>query len=611
MSKGAPAIHELDRRLRQQALLAEIGRRALADTSLDSLFAESCRLCAVGLDVRYCKILEYQPSENRLLVRAGFGWREGVVGHATVGADLESPAGYALHTGKPVVANRLSQETRFRKPQLLAVHGVERALNVILDGHGHPFGVLEADSELPGAFSEHDTDFLQGVANLIGVALDRRRIEDELRALNEELEQRVVAEIAERHQAEEALRQAQKMQAIGQLTGGIAHDFNNLLMLISGSLELISREMAADDRMSHLIATAQRGATRGAQLTAQLLAFARRQDLRPETKCINDLVTEFDVLAGPLMGETVQIDLALDPAAGACHIDPAQFSSALINLAINARDAMPSSGTFTVRTGNVELDARTASRHAGAKEIAYVFVEIGDTGAGMAADVLARATEPFYTTKEVGKGTGLGLSQVYGFVSQSGGFLTIDSVPDVGTRVRIHLPRHEPQALAGDGDEAGTETPARQATVLVVEDDADVRCLVIDQLESLGYRTLSAANGPEALQRITEKAGAIDLVLTDVVMSGGMSGVDLVHALHIDQPSLPVILTSGLMTSQTAGEPGTLHETVDLGVPVLAKPYRQEDLARAIERAFVQHHHLTGQPIAAERRKPRRRRRGV
>lgn len=604
------APNELEQRLRQQALLAEIGRRALADTSIDDLFAESCRLCAVGLDVRYCKILEYQPADNRFLVRAGFGWHEGVVGHATVGADLESPAGYALHTGKPVIANRLSRETRFRTPQLLSAHGVERAVNVILDGHGHPFGVLEADSEANGAFSEHDTDFLQAVANLIGVALDRRRIEDELRALNEELEQRVAEEVAERRQAEEALRQAQKMQAIGQLTGGIAHDFNNLLMLISGNLELIGRQVANDDRMSHLIAAAQRGATRAAQLTAQLLAFARRQDLRPETRSVNDLVAEFEVLAGPLMGEAVQIELALDPAAGACQVDSTQFTSAMINLAINARDAMPSGGTLTVRTGNVEFTRRTASRHPGAEQKAYIFVEIADTGVGMAPDVALRATEPFYTTKEVGKGTGLGLSQVYGFVSQSGGFLTIDSAPGAGTRVRIHLPRQEPRASAVLERPAGAEVPAVQATILVVEDDADVRSLVVDQLESLGYQTLSAANGPEALERVSENSGAIDLVLTDVVMSGGMSGVDLVDALHIQQPSLPVILTSGFMANRTAGEPGALPETADLDIPVLAKPYRQDDLARVVKRTLDLHGRPESERAAAKQQKPRRPRRG-
>ena len=189
---------ELTSRLRQQALLAEIGRRALSNLEFDGLLEEACRLTALGLGIRFCKVLEYLPDENRLLVRAGVGWHEGVVGRVTIGADLESPAGYALHTGKAVISNRLSTEQRFRTPSLLREHGVERAANVILLGEGPPYGVLEVDSEASGAFTEHDIDFLQGVANLLGVALERRQAENELRELNETLEQRIQAEVANR-----------------------------------------------------------------------------------------------------------------------------------------------------------------------------------------------------------------------------------------------------------------------------------------------------------------------------------------------------------------------------------------------------------------------------
>lgn len=585
---GAAATEELEKRLRQQALLAEIGRRALSEGSVDALFTEATRLCALGLAVRYCKILEYLPSENRLLVRAGVGWHPGVVGHATIGADLDSPAGYALHTGKPVIANHLAEEDRFRTPQLLAEHGVERAVNVILGSDGKPFGVLEADSEAPGTFSEHDADFLQGVANLLGVAVHRRRVEDELRRLNEELEQRVAAEVAERQQVEDALRQAQKMEAVGKLTGGIAHDFNNLLMLITGSLDLIGNEVAGNERLARMVATAQRGAARGAQLTAQLLAFARRQTLRPEIRPINELIAEFDILARPILGDAIDREFWLDPAAGACHVDPSQFGSALLNLAVNSRDAMPTGGTFTVRTGNVDLDDRAASRHADARAISYVFVEVADTGAGMPPEVLTRATEPFFTTKDIGHGTGLGLSQVHGFVSQSEGFLLIGSSPGTGTRVRIHLPRKPSLGRSTEEREGTVPSKIAAATILVVEDDADVRAVVIDQLEDLGYRTIAAATGQEAIDIVTANTEEIDLVFTDVVMSGGMSGVELVRALHVQRPSLPVILTSGFMASSISalGNPADMPETNDLDLPVLAKPYRQVDLSRAIDQAL-------------------------
>ena len=214
---GAPSPGaELEVRLRQQALLAELGRRALAaDAGVDALLGEAARLASVGMGARYAKVLEYLPERNRLLVRAGVGWQEGVVGRATVGADMESPAGYAFHTGKAVISNHLSSEDRFRTPALLAEHGVQRAVNVILLGEGRPFGVLEVDSELPGAFSGHDVDFLQGAANLLGLALERRRAEEALRRLAATLEERVEAEVAERRQVEDVLRQAQKMEAVG------------------------------------------------------------------------------------------------------------------------------------------------------------------------------------------------------------------------------------------------------------------------------------------------------------------------------------------------------------------------------------------------------------
>ncbi len=380
------------------------------------------------------------PDRNRLLVRAGVGWHEGVVGHATLGADLASPAGYALHTGKPVISNSLTSESRFRTPQLLLEHGVVRAANVILLGEGKPYGVLEVDSEEPGSFSEHDIDFLQAVANLLGIALERGRAEAELRQLNETLESRVEAALAERRQAEDVLRQAQKMEAVGQLTGGMAHDFNNLLLVITGNLEMLGRAVAGNERLERLVETAQKGAARGAQLTSQLLAFARRQALRPENRLINELVREFDVLTTRMLGEAVEVEFHLDPAAAACRVDPAQFGSALLNLVVNARDAMPEGGRLTIGTMNRRLDEREAAGYSEARAGQYVVVEVADNGAGMPPDVLEHATEPFFTTKEPGRGTGLGLSQVYGFVRQSDGFLDITSAPGAGTTIRIHLP---------------------------------------------------------------------------------------------------------------------------------------------------------------------------
>ncbi len=574
---------ELQVRLRQQALLAELGRRALSGVDFEGLLEEAARLSALGLETRYAKVLEYLPELNRLLVRAGVGWEPGVVGHATLGAELDSPAGYALHTGKPVISNHLSEESRFRTPELLAQHGVQRAVNVILLGEGKPFGVLEVDGQQPGAFSEHDVDFLQGMANLLGVALERRQAEQALRQLNETLERRVASAVEERRQTEDALRQAQKMEAVGQLTGGVAHDFNNLLLVIGGNLELLARAVADNPNLARLVATAQKGVTRGAQLTSQLLAYARRQTLRPESRAINDMVRELDVLAARILGDAVEVELALNPEAGACMVDPAQFGSALLNLVVNSRDAMPEGGRLAIRTGYVAIDHSDAARHPYAQVGTYVTVDVADTGTGMTPDVLERATEPFFTTKGLGKGTGLGLSQVYGLLRQSGGFLTIDSSRGVGTTVRMHLPRvaHEPaQPVAAPSVERGS------GTILVVEDDADVRELVVIQLADLGYDTLAAANGPEALELLAApETPSVSLLLTDMVMPGGMSGIDLVRAAQARRPSLRAVLTSGFMASNASSTPGAAGMEGS-GIKLLPKPYSQAKLARVIHEAL-------------------------
>jgi signal transduction histidine kinase/CheY-like chemotaxis protein len=570
---------DLEYRLRQQALLAELGRRALSVMPLESLLEEAARLVALGMETEFCKVLEYQPENNRLLVRAGVGWGEGVVGEATVGANLESPAGYALHTGKPVIANDLSAEERFRTPELLRSHGIRRAINVILLTDGKPFGVLEVDTRCTGAFSEHDIDFMQGAAGLLGMAISRLRAHQALRDINETLENRVAAEVSERRAAEAALAQAQKMEAVGQLTGGVAHDFNNLLMIISGNLDMASRAVKHDERISRLIASAQKATERGKQLTSQLLAFARSQSLRPETSQINELIGEFNVLAGRILSDMVEVDFDLALDAWHCEIDPAQFGSALLNLVLNARDAMPHGGQVTIRTRNVKIDIREASRMSGASPGNYVLVIVEDTGIGMTRDLLGRVFEPFFTTK-VGKGTGLGLSQVYGFVQQSGGFVDIESVLEKGTTIKMYFPRVEPvlpyQLSTLEEPRAGSEA------ILVVEDDSDVRALFVEMLGDLGYRTHVARNGPEALDSLMREP-EIAMLLTDVLIPGGLTGIDLAHEAQRLKPKLRVLLTSGhaapeqLIDSQNA-------ETFAL----IVKPYKQAELGRKLREIFDQ-----------------------
>jgi signal transduction histidine kinase len=566
------ATGELEYRLRQQALLAELGRRALAADNLDQLLQEAARLVALGLETSFCKILEYLPDKGTLMVRAGVGWEDHVIGVATVGADLSSPAGYALHTGKPVIANDLAKERRFRTPRLLRRHGIQRAINVILSTGGKPFGVLEADSEVGGASTDHDIDFLQGGANLLGVAIERHQDAAALRQLNETLEQRVAAEVAERRQAEQALQAAQKMEAVGQLTGGVAHDFNNLLMVIRGNLQLIAAAIKGDERLERLIDAAEKGVERGEKLTSQLLAFARKQALRPQLCNVNSLLREFDILAGRMLGDAVELAIELDPAIRTCEIDSTQFTSALLNLVANAGDAMTTRGKVIIRTSNVVFDDGALPAAAEGKSGAFVVVSVQDNGSGMTPDVVARAAEPFFTTKEVGKGTGLGLSQVYGFAKQSDGFLSIESQPEMGTTVSLYLPRVE-------GSEVATNTPAEEApvggneTILVVEDDDGVRGVAVEALSSCGYRTREARSGTEALDVL--KGEAIDLILTDAIMPG-MSGAELIVEARRLRPGLKLLLTSGYSVIETP------LADIAANVPLLKKPYDLSELYNMI-----------------------------
>ena len=381
------------------------------------------------------------------------------------------------------------------------------------------------------------------------------------------------AETERRTDLEEQYRQAQKMEAIGQLTGGVAHDFNNLLTVILGSLEQLQRLVAAEPAR-RLIQAAMRGAERGARLTQSLLSFARRQSLRPETVNLNRVIKEFGDLLRGAAGDHVQIQFLLSPTVDPCRVDPAQFQAALLNLVVNARDAMPEcGGRVSIETDSVTLDTGSGIGVAPGR---YVRVTVNDTGCGMAPEVLERAFEPFYTTKEVGKGSGLGLSQVYGFVKQSGGHIELSSEFGIGTTVRLHLPRADD--MPNEHAEALARTAAAKAeTVLVVEDDSELREMVADMLRALGYRVLTAANAPAALT-LAEREKRVDLLFSDYSMPHGMFGDELARRVRRLKPGLKVLLTSGYAVAQQSGGSADFS--------LLQKPYRPDELARAIRQTL-------------------------
>ncbi len=382
---------------------------------------------------------------------------------------------------------------------------------------------------------------------------------------------KITRDLTERRAADEQLRQAQRMEAVGQLTGGVAHDFNNLLTAIIGNLEMLATVLPEHGTASRYANSALRAALRGSRLTQQLLAFSRRQEIRPQIISINDVLRETLTLCQKTLGEGIEVELRLQPEIWTCFTDPVQFEAAVLNLAANARDAMDLSGRLTIASENVTAGGSGEGIDLAAGE--YVVVSVSDTGCGMSADVLARAFEPFYTTKDVGKGTGLGLSQVYGFAKQSGGAARIESRRGLGTTVRIYLPRKDGLPAEQDGLADRLFAAARgRATVLVVEDDIDVREMTVAILSDLGYRTLVAQTGPEALALLRNE-NAVDLLFTDIVMPAGMSGIDLARAASRLRPGLKVLLTSGYAGS-------VLPEALSAGAefPFLAKPYRAPTL---------------------------------
>jgi signal transduction histidine kinase/ActR/RegA family two-component response regulator len=386
-------------------------------------------------------------------------------------------------------------------------------------------------------------------------------------------------DVTGRRQAEEALRQAQKLEALGQMTGGIAHDFNNLLTIIIGSLELLRRSVGSDDKALERIDMVSVAGERAARLTKQLLAFARRQPLQPEVVNLGSLMQEILPLLRRAVGESIMVECVTSGGLWNTTIDATQFQSAVLNLGINGRDAMPDGGKLTIEVGNAALDDAYAARHAEVEPGQYVLFAITDTGRGMDAATMDRALDPFFTTKPTGEGTGLGLPQVYGFVKQSGGHLKIYSEVGEGTTVKLYLPR-------GFGQEA--VQPARVAalavagteTVLLVDDDEIVRATVASMLEELGYTVLLAASGSEALA-ILKQDVTVDLLFTDVVMPGSVSGRKLAERAAEIRPGLKVLFTSGYT------ENAIVHNgRLDPGVELLSKPYGREALAAKIRRVL-------------------------
>ena len=381
-------------------------------------------------------------------------------------------------------------------------------------------------------------------------------------------------DITERRRTEQQLSHAVKMEAIGQLTGGLAHDFNNLLTVILGNAEILTEELADAPKLGGLAEIIQTAAERGAELTNQLLAFSRRQALEPKAIDVNKLISGMDKMMRRMIGAHVEIELIRGAGLWSATADPAQLESALLNLAINARDAMGAGGKLTIETCNSHIDETYAATHDEVTPGRYVLISVTDTGTGMTPETMAKAFDPFFSTKEVGKGTGLGLSMVFGFVKQSGGHIKIYSEIGYGTTFKIYLPRaYGPADVNEEGIVAASFEPQGNETILVVEDTEILREHVLGLLRALDYRAIEASSGKEALE-VLRSSARVDLLFTDIVMAGGMNGRELAEQAQLLRPGLKVLYTSGYT------ENAIVHQgRLDPGIQLLRKPYARRDLA--------------------------------
>lgn len=524
------------------------------------------------------------------------------------------PVSRYFFVGRDMTENRLAQET-LRESEQLARGIIDTALDAFIqmDEHG---SILDWNSQAEKIFGWSRSEALgkqlgdliipeiyraahkAGMAHFLrtgeGPILGRRfEIEARRRDGNEiKVELSITAlrrrdgivfngfirDLTEKIAAEDRIRQAEKMEAVGQLTGGIAHDFNNILTVITGTIEILADAVEKEPQLAAITRMIDEAAARGTDLTRHLLAFARKQPLQPRETDVNTLIIDTVQLLRPTLGAQIEIESVFEDETCVATVDPNQLATAILNLALNSRDAMPDGGKLILETGSAYLD-ENASIHDDVRPGRYVLIAVSDTGTGIPAGILDKVFNPFFTSKGPGKGTGLGLSMVYGFVKQSAGHIDIYSEEGYGTTIKMYLP-------PGTGDRLASEiasAPAIQGgreTILVVEDDRLVRDYVLTQLHSLGYVTLNAANGAEALE-IVEAGNEFDLLFTDVIMQGAMNGRQLANALQKRKPGLKVLFTSGYTENAIIH-----HGRLDSGVLLLAKPYRKSDLAVMIRKAL-------------------------
>ena len=538
--------HQSMMRSRYDALVARIGQLALESGEESGVIAGAPAMLAEDLGIEAVAVVFLRADQDMIDFRASVGFGEHV-------RSLDVSQGRpwrALIRGEPMLVEDLASEPLAEHEWPLPANTGGSLALMPLVGRGRTMGALLAQSSEPRRFDHDALHLLRSVATLLAALVQRRR-------------------------TEEQLAHSQRLDALGQLTGGIAHDFNNLLTIMSGSLQLLEIEFSARPEAQELIASALRSAARGAELTGKLLAFARRQRLNPRAVDPQTLLHDLDLMLRGTLGESVHLKVECAENVPAAYADATQLDTALVNLALNARDAMPRGGDITIKASDRWISTDHASAELGAGH--YVVFCVCDTGRGMTPETLARAAEPFFTTKSAGHGTGLGLSMAYGFVKQSGGHVRIESQLGYGTRVELYLPAAPSSSPTPPPPLASLSTGYGE-TVLLVEDDPEVRAIAEASLRSLGYRVIAASDAREALQAL-EANQSIELLFSDVMLGPGMSGTELAQAARDRRPRLAVLLTSGYDNAITDSTVGTAFE-------LLRKPYRREQLGVAIRRVI-------------------------
>ncbi len=567
-----PRVRQALQRARYSEHLAQLGRIAVDALDPQEVLQQAPVIAAQALEVELAIVFLLDPGRSTLRVAGGIGLlaEEGL--GTVVPNRPDTPPGFVLAQGRPVIVEDYGRDTRFVVPQAYRRAGLVSALSVPLSDRGRPVGTLAVRSRQAKRFGDAELRFLESVANLLGTCLQRA-------------------------QTEEALHHSQRLEAVGQLTGGIAHDFNNLLTVIQGNLQVLADLPAVTDDgfAPQLVAAATRASRRGAELTGKLLAFSRRQMLQPASVDVAAMMRSLADMLRRTLDQRIRIRIEVAPDCPDVQADPAQLESALLNIAINARDAMPEGGELVFAAAplcsvppelrrELEEDGPPPGPEGPAR---YVRIAVTDNGVGMPEDVKERAFEPFFTTKQAGRGTGLGLSTVYGFARQSRGALSIDSTPGRGTTLTLILPR-PPDAPDGtvDGD-AVVETVPAGLRVLLVEDDAEVRAVARRFLGDLGCRVAACASGEEALRHLRDLAERGDgeeqpqLLLSDIALGAGMRGTELAATVQQAWPDIAVLLVSGFSAELLGSGPEAA-----LGWELLPKPYDRNALARAIAKVL-------------------------